>query len=56
MEKQGKNTFVKGAAILGVAGLIVKLLGAVFRLPLAGMIGAEGMAYYSANADRKSVV
>lgn len=47
MEKQGKNTFVKGAAILGVAGLIVKLLGAVFRLPLAGMIGAEGMAYYS---------
>lgn len=47
MEKQGKNTFVKGAAILGVAGLIVKLLEAVFRLPLAGMIGAEGMAYYS---------
>lgn len=47
MKEQGKNTFVKGAAILGIAGLIVKLLGAVFRLPLAGMIGAEGMAYYS---------
>lgn len=42
-----KNTFVKGAAILGIAGLTVKILGAVFRLPLAGMIGAEGMAYYS---------
>ncbi len=42
-----KNTFVKGAAILGAAGLIVKFLGAVFRLPLAGMIGATGMAYYS---------
>lgn len=38
---------VKGAAILGVAGLIVKVLGAVFRLPLANMIGATGMAYYS---------
>lgn len=42
-----KNTFVKGAAILGAAGLIVKFLGAVFRLPLAAMIGATGMAYYS---------
>ena len=42
-----KNTFVKGAAILGAAGLIVKFLGAVFRLPLANMIGATGMAYYS---------
>ena len=48
---QNKNStgkaFVKGAAILGIAGLIVKLLGAVFRLPLASMIGATGMAYYS---------
>ena len=42
-----KNTFVKGAALLGAAGLIVKFLGAVFRLPLANMIGATGMAYYS---------
>lgn len=42
-----KNTFVKGAAILGAAGLIVKILGAVFRLPLANMIGPTGMAYYS---------
>lgn len=42
-----KNSLVKGAAILGVAGLIVKVLGAVFRLPLANMIGATGMAYYS---------
>ena len=42
-----KNSLVKGAAILGAAGLIVKLLGAVFRLPLANMIGATGMAYYS---------
>lgn len=42
-----KNSLVKGAAILGAAGLIVKILGAVFRLPLANMIGATGMAFYS---------
>lgn len=50
MDDNGMNkgvSFVKGAAVLGIAGLIVKLLGAVFRLPLAGMIGATGMAYYS---------
>ncbi|MDD5921905.1 MAG: polysaccharide biosynthesis protein [Eubacteriales bacterium] len=38
--------FIKGAAILAAAGLIVKVLGAVFRIPLGNMIGAEGMSYY----------
>lgn len=42
-----RNSLVRGAAILGAAGLLVKILGAVFRLPLANMIGATGMAYYS---------
>lgn len=43
MEKQ---TFVKGAAILGIAGLIVKIIGAVYRIPLTNIIGLEGMSYY----------
>ena len=43
---KGQQTFVKGAAILGVAGLIVKFIGAVFRIPLANILGEEGMAYY----------
>ncbi len=41
------GTLIKGAAILGIAGIVVKLLGVVFRLPLAAMIGATGMSYYS---------
>lgn len=32
--------------MLGVAGLLVKLLGAFFRIPLQALIGEEGMAYY----------
>lgn len=44
--KNKSKTFVLGAAILGVAGLITKLLGAVFRIPLTNIIGASGMAYY----------
>lgn len=42
-----KKSLVKSAAILAVAGLIVKLLGACFRIPLANWIGNEGMANYS---------
>lgn len=41
-----KKTFIKGAAILGVAGVIIKFLGAVFRIPLGNIIGDTGMAYY----------
>ena len=41
-----KKTFLKGAAILGVAGLLVQVLGAFFRIPLANIIGPAGMGYY----------
>jgi len=37
---------IKGAAIIGVAGVIVKVLGAFFRIPLTNWLGADGMAYY----------
>ncbi len=41
-----KKTFLKGAAILGIAGLLVQVLGAFFRIPLANIIGPAGMGYY----------
>ena len=40
------NKFIKGAAVLGIAGVVIKLLGAVFRIPLTNWIGADGMSYY----------
>ena len=42
------KTFVRGAVVLGLAGLMVQVLGAVFRIPLANIIGDEGNGYYSA--------
>ena len=42
-----KKSLVKGAAVLAVAGLFVKFLGAFFRIPLANMIGSVGMANYT---------
>ncbi|HWS28574.1 MAG TPA: polysaccharide biosynthesis protein [Clostridia bacterium] len=45
MEKRS-NSFVKGAAILAIAGLIVKIIGAFFRIPLANAVGPVAMSYY----------
>lgn len=45
---KGQKSFVAGAAILGIIGLIVKTIGAVFRIPLANMLTEDGMAYYQA--------
>ena len=47
MEKRQKS-FVQGAALLGVAGLLVKIIGAVFRIPFANAVGPEGACYYDA--------
>ena len=44
----GKDSFLKGALILGLAGILVKIIGAFFRIPLGNLIGAEGMGYYQA--------
>ena len=41
-----RKSFFQGAIILGAAGIFIKILGAVFRIPLANMIGPLGMSYY----------
>lgn len=42
-----KKSLVTSAAVLAVAGIIVKILGACFRIPLTNWIGSEGMANYA---------
>lgn len=46
--KKSGGSFVKQAAILAVAGMLVRLLGFLYRLPLTNMIGDEGNGIYSA--------
>lgn len=45
-EKKSK-TFIHGALILGIANLIVKVIGAVFKVPLIHLIGDDGMGYFN---------
>lgn len=37
---------LKGAGMLAICALIAKLLGALYRIPLTNIIGAEGMGLY----------
>ncbi|MBQ2252886.1 MAG: oligosaccharide flippase family protein, partial [Clostridia bacterium] len=39
--------FVQGALILMFANVVVKLIGALFKLPLTNMIGEQAMGYFS---------
>ena len=45
-ENKTKKTFVAGALLLGAAGVVVKLIGLFFRVPLTNIIGRAGMGYY----------
>ena len=45
LKKQG---FLYGSAVLIVSAVIVKMIGALFRIPLANMLGGTGMGYFSA--------
>ena len=44
MKKQG---FLLSSAILIFSAVLAKLAGALFRIPLANMLGGTGMGYFS---------
>lgn len=41
------QTFIKGALILGIANFIVKIIGALFKVPLINLIGDAGSGYFN---------
>lgn len=46
-EKKKESNFVVQGSILAVAGIIVRLIGMLYRIPMTNIIGDEGMGYYS---------
>ncbi len=46
--KKSGGSFVKQAAILAAAGILVRILGFLYRLPLTNMIGNVGNGIYAA--------
>lgn len=47
MSKQEKGTFFGGAAILAAGIVIVKLIGAIYKIPLYNIIGDEGTGHFN---------
>lgn len=45
--KSATNGFIQGALILAIANLLVKVIGAVFKIPLINLIGDDGMGYFN---------
>lgn len=45
--KSKTNPLVSGAVFLAVSGILVKILGLVFKIPLVYIIGEEGMGYFN---------
>ncbi len=46
-----KQSFIKGALILTIAGIISKILGFIYRIPLGQIITSVGMAYHQTAYD-----
>lgn len=47
MSTKKKQSFLGGAAILASAVAIVKLLGAVYKIPFGNIVGSEGQTYFN---------
>lgn len=44
---KGQNLLI-GAMVLLISNLLVKVIGAIYRIPLTNMLGTQGMAYFDA--------
>ncbi len=48
IKKRGRSSFLVQGSILAVAGIIVRLIGLVYRVPMTNILGEEGIGVYSA--------
>ena len=47
-QKTSTKLFVNGVLILTVSNILVKVIGLLFKIPLHGYLGDEGMGYFNA--------
>ena len=46
MQKSGNTSMARSALLLCLGGIICKVIGALFKVPLTNVLGAEGMGLY----------
>lgn len=47
LRKGRRGNFVVQGSLLAAAGILVRIIGMVYRVPLAAIIGEEGNGYYT---------
>ncbi len=47
MKSSGKKSIIGGALLLSIAGLAVKVIGMLYKLPLTSLLREEGMGYFN---------
>ena len=47
LAKRNRQSFLEGSFILIAGVIIVKIIGALFKIPLTDIISADGMGYFS---------
>ncbi|HZK22152.1 MAG TPA: polysaccharide biosynthesis protein [Oscillospiraceae bacterium] len=47
MAAERKQSLLNGAVVLVIATTLVKIIGAIYKIPLTGIIGAEGRGYFA---------
>ncbi|MCM1210669.1 MAG: polysaccharide biosynthesis protein [Blautia sp.] len=55
-QQKKKDSFVLQAGILATAGIIVKIIGLLYRSPLTSIIGLEGNGYYSSAINIYTII
>ena len=56
MSKKKTNDFLIQGSILAIAGIIARIIGIIYRIPLNNILGDEGLGYYSAAYDVYSIM
>ena len=55
-DSQKKQSFLHGTALLAIAAAIVKVIGALYKIPLNAIIGKEGFGYFNTAYEIYSVL
>ena len=48
LAKLGKQNFMMQGGLLAISGIIVRIIGMLYRIPMANIIGPQGSGIYSA--------
>ena len=55
-DMQKKQNFLQGTALLAMATAIVKVIGALYKIPLNAIIGEQGFGYFNTAYDIYNVL